>query len=541
MTLYFLFPLLFLAQDPPTVTFKTQVVSKSTQAVNYRHRMGSTRVDFKGTALMPRAEGKARVESKAGRIEIDFEIANVGPATRFGNEYLTYVLWAITPEGRPQNLGELILNSGRAKFQVTTELQAFGLIVTAEPYYAVTLPSDLIIAENVLRKDTLGRSELIDAKYELLQRGEYVKLANPIGLALDPKVPLELYQARNAVLIAKAVGAERYAPDVMQKALSSLRQAEDYNLRKRNEAKPTAMMARDAVQRAEDARAISVKRAEEERLEAERVAAANREAAAKRETEEQSRLRARAEEQQRLTEAQRKLEEQRRVTAELERTKAEAASLKAQLARDAEERRRVEAELAAAKLEQERALLDAQRKQALMQEEAARKQADEARAMAAKSEQERLALRQLLFTQFSQLLETRDTERGLIVNMGDLLFDVGKASLRPDAREKLAKLSGLVLAHQGLKLDAEGHTDSTGSDSMNQRLSEQRAESVRTYLQTQGVSPLNLSAKGFGKTSPIADNSSAKGRQQNRRVEIIVSGEVIGNKLGAPTSSPSIR
>ncbi len=527
------------AQDPPPVTFKADVVAKSTKAVNYRHRMGATLVDFKGTAVMPQAIGKAKVESKAGRIEIDFEIKNLEGATKFGNEYLTYVLWAITPEGRPQNLGEIQLSNGKGKLSVTTEFQAFGLIVTAEPYFAVTMPSDLIVAENELRQDTLGRFETIDAKYELLQRGEYAKMANPIGMKIDPKVPLELYQARNALLIAKSVKADKYAPDVMLKAEASLKQAEEYQLRKR-EAKPTAMMARDAVQRAEDARAVAVKRAEEERLDAEREAAAAREAKAKKATEEEARMRAIAEDQQRQTEAQRKLEETRRISAELERAKAEAESLRAQAARDAEERRRIEAEMASTKLQQERIVLEEARRRAVEQEEAARKALEASQALTAKAELEKVALRERLFAQFNQVLETRDSDRGLVVNMGDLLFDVGKATLRPDAREKLARLSGLVLAHPGLKLEAEGHTDATGSDSLNQRLSEQRAEAVRSYLETQGIATANLTAQGFGKTVPIADNTTAKGRQQNRRVEIVVSGEVIGTKLTA-SPAPALR
>ncbi|MBM3761684.1 MAG: OmpA family protein [Acidobacteria bacterium] len=530
MTLTYAFALLAFAQEP--VTFKTDVVAKSTKAVNYRHRMGATMVDFKGTAVMAKAEGKAKVESKSGRIEIDFDIRALEPANKFGAEYLTYVLWAVTPEGRPQNLGEILLNNGRGKLSVTTELQAFGLIVTAEPYFAVTMPSDLIVAENELRQDTAGRFETIDAKYELLKRGEYAKMANPMGMTLDPKVPLELYQARNALLIAKGVKADKYAADVWQKAEASLKQAEEYQLRKR-EAKPTAMMARDAVQRAEDARALAVKRAEEEALEKEREAAAAREAAAKRATEEEARKRAEAEAQQRMTEEQRKLEESRRIAAELDRAKAEAERLRAQAAREAEERRRIEAELVAAKAEQERIKIEEERRKLALQEEAARKLAEEAKAMAAKAEQEKVALRERLFAQFNQVLETRDSDRGLIVNMGDLLFDIGKATLRPDAREKLARLSGLVLAHPGLKLEAEGHTDATGSDALNQRLSEQRAEAVRAYLESQGIGGSNLTAQGFGKEQPVADNATAKGRQQNRRVEIVVSGEVIGTKLGA--------
>ncbi|MDX2267420.1 MAG: OmpA family protein [Bryobacter sp.] len=534
-----LLPALLLAQDPPEVTFTSDVVAKNTKAVNYRHRMGSTKVDFKGTSLMPAAEGRASVESKAGRIEIDLDIRNLDAANKFGNEYLTYVLWAITPEGRPQNLGEILLKNGKGDLKVTTELQAFGLVITAEPYFAVTMPSDLIVAENELRTDTLGRTEVVDARYELLQRGRYAKMTNPLGMALDPKTPLELYQARNALLIAKSAKADKYAADVLEKAEASLKQAEEYHARG-NAAKPAAMMARDAVQRAEDARAISVRREEEERLEKERADAAARESAAKEAANRQAQLRAQAEEQQRQTEIARRREEERRMAAELEKARAEAASLRAQAEKEAEERRRIEAELAAEKLRQERTAAEDARQRAMQQEEAARREAEASRKLAEQAEQEKVLLRQRLFEQFSQVLETRDTERGLIVNMGDLLFDIGKATLRQDAREKLAKLSGLVLGHSGLRLEAEGHTDATGSDALNQRLSEERAEVVRAYLESQGISPDNLSARGYGKTMPIADNTTSKGRQANRRVEIIVSGEIIGRKLGAvATSSPT--
>jgi len=531
MNIAFILALAFDAQDPPPVTFWSDVVAKNTKAVNYRHRMGATQLDFKGTALMPAAQGRVRLESKAGRLAIDFDLRSLGAPSQFGIEYLTYVLWAITPEGRPRNLGEILVSGCRGRISVTTELQAFGLILTAEPYFAVTMPSNLIVAENELRQDTLGRFETIDAKYELLERGQYAQRENPLGMALDPKVPLELYQARNAILIAKSVRADKYAADVMEKAASSLAQAEEYNRRGGREAKPVAMMARDAVQRAEDARALAVRRAEEERLEAERAAAAAREAAAA--AREAEARKAAAEEASRRARAEdeRKQEEARRVAAELDRAKAEADRLRAQAEREAEERRRVEAELIAARAQQERLLLEEERKKARLEEEAARKLAEEAKALAARAEQEKVALRERLFAQFNQVLETRDTERGLIVNMGDLLFDVGRATLRPDAREKLARLSGLVLAHPGLKLDAEGYTDATGSDSLNQRLSEQRAEAVRGYLETQGIPAANLSAKGFGKENPVADNATAKGRQQNRRVEIIVSGEVIGTRL----------
>ena len=199
------------------------------------------------------------MESKQGYIEFEVEFDDMQPATRQGAEYLTYVLWAITPEGRTANLGEILLNGTKSKLDVTTELQAFGLVVTAEPYYAVTRPSDLIVMENVVRADTKGKLEEIDAKYELLQRGQYQRLANPLALKIDRNLPLELYEARNAVQIARAVGAERFSAETFQKAEKSLAQAEAYQAGKAGR-KTVTMTSREAVQTAEDSRAIAVKR-----------------------------------------------------------------------------------------------------------------------------------------------------------------------------------------------------------------------------------------------------------------------------------------
>src|SRR5579871_6606768 len=259
--------------------YRVSVTSRTTKAVNYQHRSGATKIDFRGTELLPMSHGEAKVESKQGAIEIEVEFRNLQPATKFGAEYLTYVLWAITPEGRTANLGEVLLNGTKSGLNVTTELQVFGLVVTAEPYYSVTRPSDLIVMENVVRADTKGKIEEIDAKYELLQRGQYQRLANPLALKMDQKLPLELYEARNSVQIARAVGAERFATETFQKAEKSLSQAEAYQERKAGR-KPVTMAAREAVQMAEDSRAIAVKRQEEEALAAERQQSAEREARA---------------------------------------------------------------------------------------------------------------------------------------------------------------------------------------------------------------------------------------------------------------------
>src|SRR3989454_12365108 len=196
-------------QVQPVPIYRVTVVARTTPAINYRHRSGSTKVDFRGTPLMPMARGEAKVESKQGRIEIDTNMDGLEPATKFGPEYLTYVMWAITPEGRATNLGEVLLNGGKSKLDATTELQSFGLIITAEPYFAVTQPSDVVVMENFVRHDTTGTIEEVDAKYELLQRGQYVMNVTPDSLAYrDRSVPLQLQEARNAIAIARAVGAE---------------------------------------------------------------------------------------------------------------------------------------------------------------------------------------------------------------------------------------------------------------------------------------------------------------------------------------------
>jgi outer membrane protein OmpA-like peptidoglycan-associated protein len=379
------------------------------------------------------------------------------------------------------------------------------------------MPSDVVVLENLVRKDTSGKVTAVDAKFELLERGQYDK-AGLQAVRMDPKVPLDLYQARNALQVAKLAQADKYAADTYQKAEKALNQAEEYQGRKGSNRKPVIMTAREAVQIAEDSRVLAVKRIQEENIAMDKAAAAEREAEAKRKQEQEAKARAQAEEEQKKAELEQK-------KAELERKEAE---LKA--AQEVAAREKAEAASLAAKLEEEKARQQAVESERLQQQaEAGKQRAEEEKR---KAEAEKEAMRASLLAQFNRILPTRDTARGLIVNMGDVLFDTGKYSLRAEAREALAKLSGIVLGHPGLNLEIEGHTDSTGSDEFNQKLSEQRADSVRMYLAEQQISPQSLTAKGFGRNMPVASNNTAQGRQQNRRVEIIISGEVIGTKIG---------
>ncbi|MBI4455029.1 MAG: OmpA family protein [Acidobacteria bacterium] len=509
--------------------YRVTVVARTTKAVNYRHRSGATTIDFKGTELLPKARGEAKVESKQGYIEIEVEFDDLQPATQFGQEYLTYVMWAITPEGRPTNLGEILLDGTKSKLNVTTELQAFGLIVTAEPYFAVTRPSNLVVMENMLRKETMGKIEQVEAKYELLERGQYtqeVDKAKIESMNLDPKIPLELYEAQNAVRIARWSQADKYAADSFQKAEKLMEQAEAYQGRKAGK-KSVVMTAREAAQTAEDARMIAVKRREEERQANERRAAQEREANAKAEAEQQARLRAQAETEQRT-------EAERRARAEAEQR------LQAELRTHAEAEQRVEAERRA-QAEAEKAAAVAKQQAAQAEADKARLATEEAERQREKAEKEKAELRTQLLEQLNRILETRDTPRGLVVNMSEVLFDSGKYTLRPVAREKLAKIAGIVLAYPGLKLEIEGHTDSVGSEGYNQLLSEKRASWVRDYLLQQGVPADSITTRGFGETKPMVSNDTAAGRQHNRRVELVLSGEVIGVKVGTQASAMPAR
>lgn len=525
-------------QNQPTPLYRVTVVARTTKAINYRHSSGATRIDFRGTPLLPLARGHASVESRRGAVRIQAQFEKLQPANQFGPEYLTYVLWAITPEGRANNLGELILEGTKGKLEATAELQAFALVVTAEPYFAVILPSDVVVMENIVRPDTLGKVSEIDAQFELLQRGQYSSLsANFQPARMDPKIPLGVYQARNAVQIAKGAGADRYAGDSFLKAVRLLQEAETTLAHKAGK-KQVEMIAREAVQTAEDARAITAKRREEERLTQERQAAAEREARAKAETEQAYKRREEAERAK--VEAQLAAEHAAREKTEAEAARAaalaqqQAAQVEAERARQAADRaarERAEAEAA-------RAAALAQQQEAQAEAERARQAADQAERLRQQAESEKAELRARLLNQLNTILRTRDSARGLIVNMSDVLFDTASYTLRPAAREKLAKISGILLAHPGLNLQVEGHTDSVGGDEYNQQLSERRASSVRDFLVQQGVPTASVSSRGFGKTQPVSSNETAAGRQQNRRVELVVTGEAIGTPVANSRTSP---
>ncbi len=468
-------------------TFRVNVVSRTVQAVNYRHRSGATKLNFAGTDLMPAANGEAKVESKKGYIEIEVEFGKLEKPTTFGNEYLTYVMWAISPEGRAVNLGEVLVgDNDRSKLDVTTDLQAFALIVTAEPYYAVRQPSNVVVLENVVREDTKGTTEAMNAKYELLERGGYI----PTGYKFDPvvlnaRLPLEFFEARNALRIARSVGAETYASSSYQHAVSLMDQADGYATSKHIDRKQMIAVSREVVQTAEDAREIAVKKLIAEHHSNELQASAQAADDATRQKE--------------LAQA-----DAAKAKSDMELSETTSAN-----------------QVAAAQADTQQARLAATQAQQQLQV----------------AESDKAAMRARLSLQLNAILQTRDTARGLIVSMSDVLFDTGKYTLKPGAREKLSKVAGILIAYPGLNIAVGGYTDNVGTDQLNQGLSEQRAGAVRDYLVQQGVSTNSITATGYGNTLPVASNENSAGRQENRRVELLVSGESIGTDVTVTTGS----
>jgi outer membrane protein OmpA-like peptidoglycan-associated protein len=509
------------AQVP--VASPAPTVSRSTKAVHYRLQGGSAKVDFHGTDLLEHASGEARVEGKKTNFVIEAKFQGMEDATKFGLEYLTYVLWAVSPQGRPVNLGEVTLEHGNAHLKATTDLQTFGLIVTAEPYFAVTAPGNMVVMESVPMGGEGG--ENIEAKYDLVSRGTYSSTNTHIQDAIfgiDTKTPLELFEARNAMRIARIAAGDKYAASIISKAGQQLMQAESAYREKQNKQAVEAL-AKEATETAEEARLMAVKQKAEDDAQA---AAAAREAKARADAEAEAKRREEAEAAR--IEAEKARTEALRLKQEAEQAAAEAAQQKAEA-----EKARAEAIAEQQKLAQEKE----QAQQAAQQSELLRQQAEKEKQQA---EYEKQELRARLLQQLNSILATRDSARGLVANMSDVLFRSGSFELLPGARERLAKVSGIVLAYPSLHVTIEGHTDSIGSDDYNQQLSEHRAQAVRDYFVQQGINAASVEAHGYGKNEPIASNETPEGRQQNRRVELILSGEAIGvSEDGKPPETAS--
>lgn len=470
--------------------YRVTVESRTTQAISYQYRNGTTQVDLRGTVLLPRSEGEAKVESRQGRTTINASVRNLPSAQRFGREYLTYVLWAITPQGKPYNLGELISGpSDKARMRVTTPIQTFALIVTAEPYAYVRQPGNVVVMENQVSPETVGTIQPVKIRYELLPRGSYTyEVPAAIEEAGMPKVSmhqyvatLALYQAQNALGLARVAGAPEYAPEVYRRAEQSYENAKALNSHG-GDYRTVVQTAREATESAADAREIALSRKESAQLRSEQGSLARKEA------------------QLQSERAAREAALQQANQAQAEANRAMASAQQAEAAR-----RQAEAAAAAA--------------EARAAQAQARQRASEAATL---QRQDSRRVRGSLIHSLAPLLPTLDSARGVVVTVPDSAFR--GADLRGGFVDDLEQVGTVLSAHPELNVSVQGYS----ATAANRRLSEDRAETVRQKLIAQGVKDDNIQSAGLGDRRPVASNLTEEGRQDNSRVEIVITGTTIG-------------
>jgi len=477
--------------------YRVTVIQRTVDAINYQYRADPTKIDFRGTVLLPSAKGDATVASKEGRTEIDAKFEGLDAPQRFGPEYLSYVLWAITPDGAPHNLGEIVPNgSNHGHLPVTTDLQAFGLIVTAEPYASVRHPGDVVVLQNEVRPDTIGSIQPVIAKVELMPRGHYtwnVPTSESAGVASAPKVSmsryqaiLQTYEAQNAIGIATSAGAQQYAPDVLAKAQQELAQAQQLQSTKGND-DMIVQHARAATEIAEDSRIIAERHQQDAAL-----------VAAREDT---------AQAQQAKLEAEAK--------ADREKERADDAQAQAQMEREARERAEADARLARQQAEQA----------TVVEVQPAPTTHPAQPAIVPQQTDQQTDARQVraqLLQRLNKAIVTHDTPRGLDATLNDADFDRGQ--LRQTSATACYRLAAVLAAHPELRVSVEGNSDTPeGSES-----ARQRAQAVAAALTSAGVSPSRVSSQSFGNSRLLVSNATEQGRMENRRVEIVITGDEIG-------------
>jgi len=475
-------------------------------AVTYPERR-TVKLDLVPSAEAPRAKLRAKVQAHEAQTQIEIDYRDMKPAILFGGDVTCYVAWAVTRDGNAENLGELQLDGDSGKTRFSTGQKTFALLVTAEPYSLVEKPSEMVMFTSSSSRDRQAPS--IPFSYAGLAPAPAHALNTIADISWDSSKPLDLLQAEKAHELADRSGAGSYAPQIYREATIALNQARALATASRR-AKERVDFARRVVALSSDSIQITTRRKEAERL-AKEIAARKAEMRALEERAGAAENRAKSA-QAALAEAQGSLQASRLALAEATREKTAAEAAREQAA----------AEAASQKAATEAAVAAAQSELAKMEAE---KQQLEHSMAGLRSEKERLSSR--LQGALSKVAETQQSARGLIVNLPDILFDVNQATLKPEAQLVLAKLAGILLIMPELNLRVEGHTDATGSDAYNLGLSQQRAEAVRQLLQAQGVAGDRMTTVGYGKSRPIADNTTVEGRRKNRRVEIVIAEGVV--------------
>ncbi len=559
-----------LAQQINVAPESTTVEGRTAMAISYPEGP-SLSVKFKGTNRLPKANGEAKVERKRGATEIEIELDEMKPATSFGGDYATYVLWVVSPEGQTGNVGEFILRGNRAKLNVSTPQQTFAMFVTAEPHFLVSTPSRFVVLENTRPTSNLTSQMIKDStiKYRAYE-GTYDFRRETLTGESEAKgeTRSDVRQAMVSVKLAERAGAKDFSNEELAKARVALEktlEASEANV----DPKQLMILGHETVRLSVEAEKLARERSFQAALANERnqraatintlrvsIEKAASDAERARLEQERKTLELEIERNARTT-AQAKADETARLMLEETRKREAAEQRAAQLAQEKLQAEQQAAELAkssaaaaqaaaqrAAQLAQEKVLAEQAAAAALAQANATANQSKEeaerirrerdavlaqANAAANQSKEEAERIRRerdeakaRLQSALGAIVETRTTARGIIVNLPDILFDVNRATIKPQTRETLSKICGIMQVAGAYKMSIEGHTDSTGSDAHNQSLSERRAKSVHDYLGTCGLQASTLSSKGLGETQPLDTNDTVKGRQKNRRVEIVI-------------------
>ncbi len=496
------------------------------------------------TQRVSSAEGKANVKFRDGQARVEIDYKRLPPAILFGGDVTSYVAWAVPRDGQAENLGELIVRDANGSAEYRTGLKEFALLVTAEAYPMVLSPSDLIIFSSAA--PPAAKASSIPFTLTTLRHGAKRTNEQIGGMSYASDQPVDLVQAQAVLQQAEQIGAETYNPDALRDSKIALAQAT--NLFRANKTRDgvdyarrslalSSTAIRDTERKLADKAAADAAAARAAQLQTaqQQAAAAQAQALDAREQALLAREQL-AKSQQQLADAQQQAaslqqqasQAQQDATAAQQR--AEAAGLSAEAAesarREADEARAradtLVAQAQGARADAERASADLQAQKNELESKVTQTEAENARLR-----RERDDLTGQLNTALSSVAQITQTARGIVVNLPDILFDTNKATLKPNAQIAMGKLAGIVSVFPNINLRVEGHTDSTGTDAINDRLSRDRAQSVVSFLQSQGVAGSRMTSEGYGSKMPIADNATVEGRAKNRRVEIILAEGVI--------------
>ena len=450
----------------------------SLSTVQYPEKQ-SIEVSFAGTSRAPKAEIRADVEAREAQTAIEISFTKMRPAVLFAGDVTSFVVWAVTRDGKYENLGELWVRDENGDASFSTGLKEFALIVTAESHAMVDDPSELIVfySEAPVKPKGSRVTPIQFARFVPAPRHDVESIA---GLDYTLDKPIDLVQAQKAFELAQRAEAEQYAPGLMHEARITLAQANALATAS-GRRKEMVDFSRRTVSLSSEAMRVTKRKVEEKELE-QRIASRRAEMEA-------LESRARSAESAAAT-----------ANRDLEQARAERTSVEAEMARLGDEKLRLEDQTL--RLEAERAALERQKAELLQRLQGA----------------------------LSRVAETRNTARGFIVNLPDILFDTNEATLKPEAKITIAKLSGIMLLMAELNVRIEGHTDTTGTAAYNMKLSQRRADSVLAFLIESGLASERMTAVGYGMERPLADNTTAGGRARNRRVELVIA----EGQIGAP-------